>query len=116
MISNNVIPNIERDDFFMAIVPFNKKRLTMLLVRLCSNIITNKSIDLAYLSLKITMSNLVKQQAPASLMITYTQRSTSSSVEMLPNLPPIGSVIWLHGLGADGHDFVSMVPRLNLPL
>lgn len=25
------------------------------------------------------------------------------------------SVIWLHGLGADGHDFEPMVPLLNLP-
>ncbi len=25
------------------------------------------------------------------------------------------SIIWLHGLGADGHDFVSLVPQLNLP-
>ena len=24
------------------------------------------------------------------------------------------SIIWLHGLGADGHDFVSIVPELNL--
>ena len=24
-------------------------------------------------------------------------------------------VIWLHGLGADGHDFESIVPELNLP-
>ena len=24
-------------------------------------------------------------------------------------------VIWLHGLGANGHDFVPMVPELNLP-
>ena len=24
------------------------------------------------------------------------------------------SVIWLHGLGADGHDFVSIVAQLNL--
>lgn len=24
-------------------------------------------------------------------------------------------VIWLHGLGADGHDFVPIVPELNLP-
>lgn len=24
------------------------------------------------------------------------------------------AVIWLHGLGADGHDFVSIVPQLNL--
>lgn len=25
------------------------------------------------------------------------------------------SVIWLHGLGADGHDFASIVPELSLP-
>lgn len=25
------------------------------------------------------------------------------------------SIIWLHGLGADGHDFVSLVPELDLP-
>jgi len=28
---------------------------------------------------------------------------------------PIASVIWLHGLGASGHDFESIVPHLNLP-
>lgn len=28
---------------------------------------------------------------------------------------PIGSVIWLHGLGADANDFTSIVPELNLP-
>ncbi len=25
------------------------------------------------------------------------------------------SIIWLHGLGADGHDFVSLIPELKLP-
>jgi phospholipase/carboxylesterase len=25
------------------------------------------------------------------------------------------AVIWLHGLGADGHDFASLVPQLNFP-
>lgn len=29
--------------------------------------------------------------------------------------PPIGSVIWLHGLGADGHDFEPVVAELRLP-
>jgi phospholipase/carboxylesterase len=33
--------------------------------------------------------------------------------------PPIlqakSVVIWLHGLGADGHDFANIVPELNLP-
>ncbi|MEJ2172309.1 MAG: alpha/beta hydrolase [Woeseiaceae bacterium] len=28
---------------------------------------------------------------------------------------PVGSVIWLHGLGADGHDFEPVVPELRLP-
>lgn len=28
---------------------------------------------------------------------------------------PAGSVIWLHGLGADGHDFEPIVPELRLP-
>jgi len=34
-------------------------------------------------------------------------------VETGPN--PTGSVIWLHGLGADGHDFEPMVPELVRP-
>ena len=28
---------------------------------------------------------------------------------------PRASVIWMHGLGADGHDFVPIVPELDLP-
>lgn len=28
---------------------------------------------------------------------------------------PVGSVIWLHGLGADGHDFEPIVPELDWP-
>jgi phospholipase/carboxylesterase len=28
---------------------------------------------------------------------------------------PAAAVIWLHGLGADGHDFVDIVPALRLP-
>ncbi|WP_372523238.1 alpha/beta hydrolase [Sulfuricaulis sp.] len=28
---------------------------------------------------------------------------------------PLASVIWLHGLGADGHDFEGLVPELHLP-
>ena len=27
----------------------------------------------------------------------------------------IGSVIWLHGLGSDGHDFSDIIPHLTLP-
>jgi phospholipase/carboxylesterase len=38
-----------------------------------------------------------------------------SAVEINPPQKPTASVIWLHGLGADGHDFVPLVPQLNLP-
>ncbi|WP_455209757.1 alpha/beta hydrolase [Kaarinaea lacus] len=31
------------------------------------------------------------------------------------NSSPTASVIWLHGLGADGHDFAPIVPQLSLP-
>lgn len=28
---------------------------------------------------------------------------------------PVASILWLHGLGADGHDFEPIVPELQLP-
>lgn len=39
-----------------------------------------------------------------------------STIEMNPEKSPVGSIIWLHGLGADGNDFVPLVPELKLPL
>lgn len=36
------------------------------------------------------------------------------TVEVLSGAEPRGSVIWLHGLGADGHDFEPVVPELAL--
>jgi phospholipase/carboxylesterase len=37
------------------------------------------------------------------------------TIEINPSTAPKTSIIWLHGLGADGHDFVDIVPQLNLP-
>ena len=37
------------------------------------------------------------------------------TVEIEPKAKAEASVIWLHGLGADGHDFESLVPELRLP-
>jgi phospholipase/carboxylesterase len=37
------------------------------------------------------------------------------SVEIETGPEPKASVIWLHGLGADGHDFEPIVPELKLP-
>jgi len=36
------------------------------------------------------------------------------TVEVATGDAPRGSVIWLHGLGADGHDFEAIVPELRL--
>ncbi|MBF0276161.1 MAG: alpha/beta fold hydrolase [SAR324 cluster bacterium] len=36
-------------------------------------------------------------------------------VEINPAADPRGVVIWLHGLGANGHDFEAVVPELELP-
>ena len=36
-------------------------------------------------------------------------------VEIEPSAQATASVIWLHGLGASGHDFESIVPELQLP-
>lgn len=37
------------------------------------------------------------------------------SVTMVPKQTPKATVIWLHGLGADGYDFQPIVPQLALP-
>lgn len=36
-------------------------------------------------------------------------------IELNPPAPATASVIWLHGLGASGDDFVPIVPELQLP-
>ena len=37
------------------------------------------------------------------------------AVVIEPATPATASIIWLHGLGADGHDFEAVVPALSLP-
>ncbi len=39
----------------------------------------------------------------------------TDTVELETGPNPTGSIIWLHGLGADGHDFEPIVPELRLP-
>ena len=41
--------------------------------------------------------------------------SSLPTVEVNPEAPHVAVVIWLHGLGADGHDFEPLVPQLRLP-
>ena len=37
------------------------------------------------------------------------------AIELETAPAPRASVVWMHGLGADGHDFVDIVPELELP-
>jgi phospholipase/carboxylesterase len=46
----------------------------------------------------------------------YHTREDQEAVFVTPaTVTPTASVIWLHGLGADGHDFAQLVPHLQLP-
>jgi phospholipase/carboxylesterase len=47
--------------------------------------------------------------------MNYTRHDTQGAVTLQPNGTPSASIIWMHGLGADGNDFVPIVPELRLP-
>ena len=42
--------------------------------------------------------------------------SLLSTVEKETGAAPAASIIWLHGLGADGHDFEPIIPQLRIGL
>jgi phospholipase/carboxylesterase len=37
------------------------------------------------------------------------------AIEIETGPSPSASIVWMHGLGADGHDFVDVVPELHMP-
>jgi phospholipase/carboxylesterase len=47
--------------------------------------------------------------------MSYRLEEHDDAVMLLPEQPASACVIWLHGLGADGRDFVPIVPELRLP-
>ena len=48
--------------------------------------------------------------------MNYRLSETADAVTLAPEGGPASaSVVWLHGLGADGHDFAPIVPQLHLP-
>jgi phospholipase/carboxylesterase len=47
--------------------------------------------------------------------MSHRLEESADAVVLAPAAPATASVIWLHGLGADGHDFVPVVPELKLP-
>jgi phospholipase/carboxylesterase len=47
--------------------------------------------------------------------VNYRQLQTEDEVTLEPEAPAQAAVVWLHGLGADGWDFVPVVEALGLP-
>ena len=47
--------------------------------------------------------------------MNYSKLETPQGVTLIPQSAAQASVVWLHGLGADGNDFVPLVPELRLP-
>ena len=47
--------------------------------------------------------------------MSHRMQEAADAVVLAPAAPASASVIWLHGLGADGNDFVPIVPELRLP-
>ena len=45
----------------------------------------------------------------------YLQDETDFEITLSPETPAVASVILLHGLGADGHDFVPIADEFGLP-
>ena len=50
-----------------------------------------------------------------TLIDLYHELNTLQAIEIETKPKPSHSVIWLHGLGADGNDFVPIVQELTLP-
>ena len=47
--------------------------------------------------------------------MAITQQPLLETVEQQPDRTADAAVIWLHGLGADGHDFAALPPQLGIP-
>jgi phospholipase/carboxylesterase len=47
--------------------------------------------------------------------MTPCKENNDPAIEIETGPNPLAAVIWLHGLGADGHDFEPIIPELNLP-
>jgi phospholipase/carboxylesterase len=47
--------------------------------------------------------------------MSYSRHETDAEISLEPHIGAAASVIWLHGLGADGYDFVPIVDELQLP-
>ena len=55
----------------------------------------------------------VPMQVKSGFGQNFCEMDLLDHVELEPQVPATATVIWLHGLGADGHDFEPVVPELK---
>jgi phospholipase/carboxylesterase len=60
-------------------------------------------------------ADCILNSLPRLIAMPYTRQETSDVVTLTPMRTATAAVIWLHGLGADGNDFVPLVNELHLP-
>ncbi len=63
----------------------------------------------------ITKSLISDKFSSTQSALTMENNMVIESIERQTGIDPKYSIIWLHGLGADGHDFESIVPQLGFP-
>ena len=51
---------------------------------------------------------------PSFYILRSMNQPLLDAVEINPGRTPTACIIWLHGLGADGHDFESLIPQLGV--
>src|ERR1700704_6469815 len=74
----------------------------------------NSTFLIVYVSLFSAFSFFsLRSLRPKILTLIMTEQLQTIEIETKPK--PSHSVIWLHGLGADGNDFVPIVQELTLP-
>jgi phospholipase/carboxylesterase len=63
----------------------------------------------------MTAGQYVNVNIPAASRYNPRMPQALEAIEIETGRAPRATVIWLHGLGADGHDFEPIVPELRLP-
>jgi phospholipase/carboxylesterase len=58
---------------------------------------------------------MTSQESAAGAAENRGRPAMLETVEIATGPAPVAAVIWLHGLGADGHDFEPLVPQLTWP-
>ncbi len=95
--ANLHIINIESPKFHLLLLPF----LILLLILLFY-------VSLAAEEVSKTTTDIDDNNTGKTMTLL-------SAIEHETHKNPDATIIWLHGLGANGHDFAPIVPELNLP-